>query len=93
MLGFIYQLPIIFALLIALFFQRKWRDRWFLFASVMISVLTIDTLLIAISFLFVKNNLRGLNHLDFLFLWLPVIAPVLTWIYVEKVVRNRHDNN
>lgn len=93
MLGFIYQLLIFFALLITLLFQRNWRDRWFLFSSELISILTIDALLIGMSFLFIKNNWQGLKLLNFLFLWLPVIAPVLTWIYVEKVMRNRHDNN
>jgi hypothetical protein len=83
-----YQLLMIIALLIAMFFHSSWRDRAILLVTVLGSVILIDGLIVLVSYLFVKNDINGLIYFDFLFQALPLVLPILTWIYVEKKIRN-----
>lgn len=84
MAAFTYQIIIVIAVLVALPFQVSWRDRWLLLGVVIGSVVLIDSLLFALSYVVVKNKLPGLGFLDFLLLWLPLVIPVIAWYYVEK---------
>jgi hypothetical protein len=55
------------------------------------SAVLIDSLLVGISYLVVKNKLPVLGFLDFLLLWLPLLIPVLAWYLAEKKIKNRYD--
>ena len=93
MLSFIYQFLIIIAVFVALPFQKKWQDRWILLFAVIGSAILIDGLLIAFSYVVVKNKLPVTGFLDFLLLWLPLIIPVSAWYLAEKKIKNRYDNH
>lgn len=93
MLSFIYQLLIIVAVFVALPFQKKWQDRWILLFAVIGSAMLIDGLLIAFSYVVVKNKLPVLDFLDFLLLWLPLLIPAWAWYLAEKKIKNGYDNN
>ena len=90
MMGFIYQLLIVIAVLVALPFQKNWQSRRVLLFAVIGSAILIDGLLIAIFFVVVKNKLPILEFLDFLLLCLPLIAPVFAWYLAEKKIKNDH---
>jgi hypothetical protein len=92
-MGFIYQLLIIAAVLVALPFQKNWQDRKFLFLAVIGSAIVIDGLLIALSYGVVKSKLPVLSFLDFLLLWLPLLIPVGAWYLLEKKIKNRQNDN
>ena len=93
MTGFIYQLLIIVAVFVALPFQKNWHDRSFLFLAVIGSAILIDGLVVAFSYIVVKNKLPALGFLDFLILWLPLIIPISAWYLADKKIQNSHDNN
>ena len=88
----IYQLLLVAALLLAMFFQRNWNERRILFGIVFGALILIDGLVVVISYFFVKNNIGGLEYFDYPFEVLPLILPVLAWLYAEKKIKSRHDN-
>ena len=89
----IYQLLLLIALFLAMFFQRNWSERRILFGIVFGALILIDGLIVTISYLFVKNHISGLGYLDYPFKVLPLVVPVLAWFYAEKKIRSRYDNN
>ena len=93
MLGFIYQALILIAVFVALPFQRNWSDPRLLLVYALGAIVLIDTLIIIVSLVFVRNKLYGLSYLDFPIEWLPLIAPAIAWYYAEKIIKNRHDYN
>ena len=93
MTGFIYQLLIIVAVFVALPFQKNWQDRRFLLLAVIGSAILIDGLVVAFSYIVVKNKLPVHGFLDFIILWLPLIIPISAWYLAEKKIQNGYDNN
>ncbi len=93
MMSFIYQLLIIVAIFVALPFQKNWQDIRFLFLAVIGSAILIDGLVVAFSYIVVKNKLPVLGFLDFLIIWLPLLIPVWAWYLAEIKIKNGYDNN
>lgn len=90
-MSFIYQLLIIVAVLVALPFQRNWKDRWFLLVAAIGSAVVIDVLLIGLTYLIVKNNLPGSGLLDGFLLFLPLMVPAIVWYYTEVKIKSNYD--
>ena len=93
MLGFTYQPLFIIAIIVALPFQRNWRDRRVLITYVVGAIIVVDVLIVLVSYVFVKSKIPSLGLLDFPILWLPLLVPAIAWYYAEKNIKNKYDNN
>lgn len=84
MRGFTFELFILVALFIALFFQKNWRNRGFLLAIVLGAMFLTHAILLAITYFMIQNKLHGLGYLRYPTQWLPVVLPILAWVYAHK---------
>lgn len=83
----IYQSLIIIAVIIALFFQRNWRNRSILFGAVLASAILIDVILFGIAYYFISHGISGISYLRYPTQWLPLIVPLITWWFATQFIK------